>query len=657
VVTIGVLGPVAAWGDDGDELGLRGPRHRELLGRLVAARGRVVGVHGLVDDLWEEPPEGAVAAVRTFVAALRRALEPDRARRAPASLLVTAGPGYALRLPDDAVDAWRAERLLADGRSLSAATAVDRLDAALGLWRGDAYAGVDAPWAVAERQRLEDLRLAAVELRAEALLALDRAPDAVAELERHVATQPWRAEGWRLLALALHGAGRQADALATLRRARRMLADELGLDPGPRLAEVEARVLRQEDGPGADLWVRAADTFARAAAGGAVRLEQSATLLGSAAVGGALAEARGQRLAVVRAAERRGDPGLTARVLDAAHVPSVWPMPDDLAESAELAGVAERTLRELGTDAPERTRSRLLAVLATELRGARGDAGPEASAEAVGLARRAQDPATLARALGAAALHPGKKAGGAARRDALGAELVEVAARAGLATEEILGHLVRVQALSALGDVGDPGAAAHSAAARRLASEHERPLVDVLTAWAAVVRAAQEGAPADRLEDGVRAAAAGLAGSGMTGLEAGLEPLALLCLRVGRRDPAAGRDLGRADDPRSRARWGPYTPWVEPWALHAAGLDDAARRVLAAVPDPPPGLLVEALWALAGSAAVVLGDLRTAARARAALAPAAAEVAAGSGLVTAGPVAEHLAALDDLLGAGGRATT
>ncbi|MCW2889208.1 MAG: transcriptional regulator, family, partial [Streptosporangiaceae bacterium] len=97
-VVFGVLGPVAAWDGDGDAVALRGPRHRAVLARLIVARRRVVPVTRLVEDLWTVPPPGgAVGAVRTFVAALRRALEPERPPRAAARLLVTEGPGYALR--------------------------------------------------------------------------------------------------------------------------------------------------------------------------------------------------------------------------------------------------------------------------------------------------------------------------------------------------------------------------------------------------------------------------------------------------------------------------------------------------------------------------------------------------------------------------------
>lgn len=108
-VRFGVLGPVVAWDGTGAPLDVKGPRHRALLGRLVVARRRVVPVSRLVDDLWADPPAGALSAVRTFVAALRRALEPQRPPREPARLLVTEGPGYALRAAPDAVDACRFE--------------------------------------------------------------------------------------------------------------------------------------------------------------------------------------------------------------------------------------------------------------------------------------------------------------------------------------------------------------------------------------------------------------------------------------------------------------------------------------------------------------------------------------------------------------------
>ncbi len=248
-MTFGVLGPLVATGDRGP-VALKGPRQRAVLARLLVARGRVVPVDRLVGDLWAEPPEGAVGAVRTFVADLRRALEPDRPPRQPARLLVTAPPGYALAAAPEAVDAGRFEAAVgAAGESLAAGPAgpaLAALDGALALWRGPAYAEFAAePWARAEIDRLDELRMLAVERRAEALLALGRAAEAAGDLRAQAAAQPLREETWRLLATALYRAGRQGDALAALRDARAVLVRELGVDPGPRLRRLEADILAQ----------------------------------------------------------------------------------------------------------------------------------------------------------------------------------------------------------------------------------------------------------------------------------------------------------------------------------------------------------------------------------------------------------------------------
>ncbi|MEV4463518.1 BTAD domain-containing putative transcriptional regulator [Micromonospora echinofusca] len=248
-VAFGVLGPVRAV-RDAEPVALRGPRHRAVLARLLVARGRVVPVERLVGDLWETPSDGAVGAIRTFVADLRRALEPDRAARQPARLLVTAPPGYALRAAPDAVDAWRFEAAAGEaGELLTAGDAVPalrRLDEALGLWRGPAYAEfTDQPWARAEIDRLDELRMLVLERRAEALLALDRAAEAAAGLRAHTAGHPLREDAWRLLATALYQSGRQGEALAALRQARATLVTELGVDPGPRLRRLEADILVQ----------------------------------------------------------------------------------------------------------------------------------------------------------------------------------------------------------------------------------------------------------------------------------------------------------------------------------------------------------------------------------------------------------------------------
>src|SRR5690349_10948174 len=202
VITFRVLGPLTA-DDERGPVDLKGPRHRAVLARLLVARGRVVPVDTLVADLWEDPPDGAVGALQTFVGALRKALEPDRPPRTPARLLVTAGPGYALRAED--VDAWRFE---------AAVTGTpEQIDEALTWWRGPAYAEfADQPWARGEIARLDELRLLAVERRAAALLDVGRAAEAVPDLEAHTGAHPWREEGWRLLALARYRSGRQGDA-------------------------------------------------------------------------------------------------------------------------------------------------------------------------------------------------------------------------------------------------------------------------------------------------------------------------------------------------------------------------------------------------------------------------------------------------------------
>ncbi|MDL4818052.1 ATP-binding protein [Actinomadura opuntiae] len=250
---------------------LGGPRRRSVLARLAAAHGRMVPADRLVDDLWAgTAPPHAAAGLQSFVSHLRRALEPGRPPRTPARVLVTEPPGYALRLPDDAVDAWRFDALIdRAARLLDAGDpsgARRDAEAALAEWRGPAYAEFAAlPWAAAEAARLDERRRLAVERRAEAMLALGTAAEAVPDLEAHTAAHPLREEAWRLLALALYRAGRQGDALAALRRARAALTEELGVDPGPALRDLEAGILAQAPdlGGGAE---RPARYVARAAA-------------------------------------------------------------------------------------------------------------------------------------------------------------------------------------------------------------------------------------------------------------------------------------------------------------------------------------------------------------------------------------------------------
>ncbi|HEX4015345.1 MAG TPA: BTAD domain-containing putative transcriptional regulator [Frankiaceae bacterium] len=246
-----VLGSLAAQGASGP-LELGGPRQRSVLARLLIAGGDVVSVDRLLEDLWNgEPPPRAVGSLQAFVSNLRRTLEPDRAPRSPARLLVSSAPGYALQVGEgDEVDARDFERqaaegsrLLAEGRPVEAGAV---LDAALALWRGEAYADfADEQWAAPEVARLAEWRLVAREHRMAAALAAGESAQAVPTLETLAREHPLREGPWRLLALALYRTDRQAEALDVLRRSRELLAGELGLDPTPAAALLERQVLAQ----------------------------------------------------------------------------------------------------------------------------------------------------------------------------------------------------------------------------------------------------------------------------------------------------------------------------------------------------------------------------------------------------------------------------
>ncbi|WP_449064808.1 BTAD domain-containing putative transcriptional regulator [Planomonospora algeriensis] len=257
MVAFRVLGPVEAYsgdngGDDGLDLG--GLRQRAVLARLLVARGQVVPVDTLLYDLWDDDAaKGAQSGLQVYISRLRRVLEPGRPRGGPNRLLVTVASGYALRVAPDQVDALRFESLVrAAGEQLEGddpASARVRLEKALGMWRGTPYSEfADQPWAEAEVNRLTELRLVARERHADSGLRLGMPSEAVPDLEALTTEHPLREEGWRLLALGLYRCGRQGDALAALRRARTILADELGIDPGPALRKLESDILSQDPG-------------------------------------------------------------------------------------------------------------------------------------------------------------------------------------------------------------------------------------------------------------------------------------------------------------------------------------------------------------------------------------------------------------------------
>ncbi|GHF03069.1 SARP family transcriptional regulator [Amycolatopsis deserti] len=242
---VALLGPVRAQADDGTPIDIGGPRLRMLLARLALDAGRTVGADTLIDGLWgAEPPTDAANALQSLVSRLRRAL-------GGAGTIASGSGGYTL---DADVDAQRFEELAARGRrGLAAGRAGEAaavLGEALALWRGDALADVlDAPFAPAPVARLEELRIAAVEDRFEAELALGRHAEVLADLDAAGEAHPLRERLASLRMLALAASGRQADALAVFERIRATLAEELGVDPSAELRDAHLKVLRGEVAP------------------------------------------------------------------------------------------------------------------------------------------------------------------------------------------------------------------------------------------------------------------------------------------------------------------------------------------------------------------------------------------------------------------------
>ena len=230
-IEYGLLGPVQAL-RDGRPLALGGPRQRAVLARLLLARGRAVPATVLADDVWGgRPPPSGAKTLQKYVSELRHVLGPGELR--------TVGGGYAV-VGD--VDAVGFERLLAAGQA----------ERALALWRGEALGDLpDVPFVAAERARLEELRLVAVERRAEADVHAGRHAEVVADLLDLAAAHPGREHLTFLLMLALYRAGRQVEALDAYQRHRRRLADELAIEPADELTALERAILRHDDALGA----------------------------------------------------------------------------------------------------------------------------------------------------------------------------------------------------------------------------------------------------------------------------------------------------------------------------------------------------------------------------------------------------------------------
>lgn len=246
-----ILGPLEV--REGDQLLLcPGAKQRLLLGVLLLHANRVVSSDRLIDALWgENPPASAHKSLQMHVSHLRKLLEPERSPGASGRILMTRPPGYELRVETGQLDLMRFERLLGEARHARARGEPGRAGAilrdALALWRGPPFAEFTyASFARAEIDRLEELRIGAVAERIEADLALGHHADIVAEVEALTDQHPLHERLRGQLMLALYRSGRQAEALEVYRQTRRVLVEELGIEPGRELRELEQAILTHD---------------------------------------------------------------------------------------------------------------------------------------------------------------------------------------------------------------------------------------------------------------------------------------------------------------------------------------------------------------------------------------------------------------------------
>ncbi|GAA2591242.1 hypothetical protein GCM10009863_00240 [Streptomyces axinellae] len=239
-----VLGPVRAW-RDGQALNMGSPQQRALLAALLLRAGRTATAEELIDAIWgEEPPSQAKAALRTYASRLRKTLG--------AEFLISESGGYALRIgPDARLDldiaqdlAMRAEKAAVRQEPLEARALYG---AALDQWNGEALPNVPGPYAETQRTRLAEWRLSLLELRLDLDLQVGDHAETISELSALTAGHPLRERLRELLMLALYRSGRQAEALAVYADTRRLLADELGVDPRPELSDLQQRILAADD--------------------------------------------------------------------------------------------------------------------------------------------------------------------------------------------------------------------------------------------------------------------------------------------------------------------------------------------------------------------------------------------------------------------------
>jgi DNA-binding SARP family transcriptional activator/Tfp pilus assembly protein PilF len=250
---IHVLGPVCVW-RDGTRLDLGSPQRRAILALLAVSRGQQLPFSALADALWgERPPASASNVIQTHIKHLRRLLEPGRRPRAPSTVLPRLGDGYALRVPYDVIDLLRFRALVAAAetarREVSQERAAELLADALGLWQQPPLA--DLPFLAAHPRvvALAGEHRGVVAQYGEVMIAAGMSPSVLPVLEEAAAAQPLDESAQARLIRAYQAVGRRDQAVAVYRRSRRLLVDELGVDPGPELSEAYVSVLRRRTRP------------------------------------------------------------------------------------------------------------------------------------------------------------------------------------------------------------------------------------------------------------------------------------------------------------------------------------------------------------------------------------------------------------------------
>jgi DNA-binding SARP family transcriptional activator len=325
-----LLGPLEVL-DGGRALPVHGAKQRALLALLLLHANEVVSTDRLLDELWgDDQPASGLTALQVRVSQLRKALGDD------ASRIETRAPGYVLRLDPGQLDLHRFSRLVAESEGLDPEQVAAKLSEALALWHGPPLADLaDEPFARAAVGRMEELRLATLERRIEADLALRRHGDLVGELETLVVEEPFRERLRAQLMLALYRSGRQAEALEAYQDARRSLVDGLGIEPSPALQALERSILQQDP----SLELAGPLTPARTIL---VAVRDASRLDGLLAVAEPLARRPSKELILARPLVDAGELSGTARVLNARR--------DDLLRRGISARAAAFTSSEPGTD-------------------------------------------------------------------------------------------------------------------------------------------------------------------------------------------------------------------------------------------------------------------------------------------------------------------